>query len=512
MNTLAALQKDAYKIGHVFQYPNGTEYIYSNFTARSGKHSNVPGSTGIYFIGLQYFIQDYLINEWNDTFFNQPKEAVITKYQKAVSRCVGYEVNVDHIAALHDLGYLPLLIKALPEGSFVPYGVPVLTIINTKPEFYFLSNMIETVLSCELWLPITSATSFMAFRTMSLEYSQSTCDDDSFVPFQNHDFSMRGMQGRHAAAISGFALLACGGFGTDTLPAVELAIDYYDADESDGIIGCSVNATEHSVMTAGGIANELDTFNRLLTEVYPTGILSVVSDSYDFWQAVTEFLPQLKAVIESRDGKLVIRPDSGDPVKIISGVGWYNEIHQTYEESIELSGYRTEIRVITEHEHKGLIECLWDIFGGTINTKGYKVLNPKIGAIYGDSITLKVQEQILANLRVKGFASSNVVFGIGSYTLSHVTRDTHGMAMKTTWAQINGEAHDVFKDPKTDSGIKKSAKGLLMVSQIGNTYQLNEQVEPKAEKHGCLIPVFNDGVLVKKYTLKEVRETANSYL
>lgn len=481
----APTQKDAYKVGHIFQYPQNTESVYSNFTARSGKLSNVPNSKGIYFIGLQYFIKDYLIKEWNESFFNQPKEIACKKYKRIVSKWMNYEIDISHIEALHDLGYLPIRIKALPEGSFVPYGVPMSTFKETLPQFFWLGNMLESVYSNEMWLPCTTATTYKAFERNSLKYSELTCDDNSFVPYQNHDFSFRGMQGRFAGATSGFAFIAAGSKGSDTLPAGLIAEEYYGATEDEEIAG-SVNATEHSVMCAGGSENEIDTFKRLLTEVYPNGILSVVSDSWDFWKVVTEYLPQLKDIILSRNGKLVIRPDSGNPVDILCGFDADFEPNRP--------------------EAKGLVECLWDIFGGTINSKGYKVLNPKIGAIYGDSITLERQETILRLLADKGFASNNVVFGVGSYTLGHVTRDTHGMAMKSTYAEVNGVQQVLQKDPKTDSGTKKSAKGLLMVSWENGRYVLNENVDTKQERHGCLETVFEDGKLIKEVTFSEIRE------
>lgn len=480
----ALLAKDFYKVGHKEQYPVGTEMIYSNFTARSGKLSNVKDSKGIYFVGLQYFVMRKLIEEWNDSFFNKTKGDVINLYKRIVSTGLGYDVDCSHIEALYDLGYLPIEIKALPEGSFVPYGVPMLTIKNTLPDFYWVTNMLETQLSAELWLPITTATTYKAFQANSLKYSQMTCDNDMFVPFQNHDFSMRGMQGVDAATLSGLAFVLSGSNGTDCIPSLLAAEDYYDAKD---FIAGSVNATEHSVMCAGGSDDEIGTFKRLLTDVYPDGILSVVSDSWDFWKVVTEYLPQLKDIILNRNGKLVIRPDSGNPVDIICG---------------------TSSGVICEE--KGLIHCLWDTFGGKINNKGYRELDSHIGAIYGDSITLERQDEILHKLAESGFASNNVVFGVGSYTLGYVTRDTHGMAMKSTYAIVNGQGKVLQKDPKTDTGSKKSAKGLLMVSQEHGDYVLNENVDTKQERYGCLETVFKDGKLIKKVSLDEVRDTINS--
>lgn len=484
-------QKDSYKIDHRQQYAPGTSLIYSNFTARSGKNSNVP-TDGVTFVGLQHFILEYLINEWSDSFFNKPKESVVQKYKRRVSNILGKTIHVQHIYALHDLGYLPIEIKALPEGSHVPYGVPMFTIVNTKPEFFWLTNMLESVISAELWQPITSATTYMAYKRLAHKYADITGADKGFIPYQLHDFSFRGMAGRHAAAISGFAALAAGAYGTDCIPAIDIAEDYYDANSNLEVVGVSVPATEHSVMCSGTKNDELETYKRLINELYPTGIVSIVSDTWDFWNVVDTFLPALKNDIMQRDGKVVIRPDSGDPVDIICGL--------------------SPVLGSTTSETKGLIESLWDIFGGTVNEQGYKVLDPHIGAIYGDSITYDRAEKIFDRLAQKGFASSNIVLGIGSYTYQYVTRDTHGMAMKSTYAVINGVGTAIFKDPKTDSGIKKSAKGLLMVCRVGDKYTLEDNVEPKQERHGCLETVFRDGVLVKRTTLEEIRKIANEGL
>lgn len=474
--TFAPHQMDFYKVSHVDQYPKGTTNVYSNMTARSGTHSNVPDSKGITFIGLQLFIKDYLIREWNETFFYVPKNKAIAKFKR---RTAGISTDVSHMEALHDLGYLPVHIKALPEGSFIPYKVPMLTITNTLPEFFWVTNMLESVMSAELWQMINTATVTVEYLKTFHKWAEYTGADKSIIPIQVHDFSFRGMAGRHAAAHSGFAAIACGVNGTDCVPALDIAEDFYGADTTG--IG-SIPATEHSVMCAGGEHGELDTFIRLLN-TYPTGPLAVVSDTWDLWNVVDTILPQLKDHILARDGTLVIRPDSGNPVDILCGDS------------------RSSNLLI----RKGLIECLWDIFGGTINDKGFKVLNSKIGAIYGDSITLKRQTEILYELADKGFASSNVVLGVGSFTYQYNTRDTHGIAMKATSVIINGKREAIFKSPATDTGVKKSAKGLLMVSRVGTTYEVQEDVTPKQEAHGCLKTVFLDGDLHNEVTFEQVR-------
>ena len=555
-------QKDAYKIAHAPMYPDNTTFLYSNFTARSGKNSNIPDSKGVTFIGLQYVLIDYFINEWNDTFFNKPKEEVVGKYKRRVTNIVG-DVDVSHIEALHDLGYLPIEIKALPEGSFVPYNVPMITIKNTHPDFFWVTNMIESVLSAELWQPITSATTYMAYKKLAHQYAELTGSDKGFIPYQLHDFSFRGMSSRQAAAKSGFAILASGSLGTDSIPAVDLAEDYYGANADEEIIGTSIKGSEHSIMCAGTKEGELETYRRLITKVVPDGMVALVSDTWDFWKVVTEYLVELKPEIMARDGKLVIRPDSGDPVDIICGKvfnivgenhieypeGWMEESLYDYVTNdtphgemgvdeysdtfkvgdkyikatlecdwnrydkqyyyIDDSRLKSTEEFLPTAEDKGLIETLWDIFGGTINEAGYKVLDSHIGAIYGDSITYDRARQIFKRLEKKGFASSNIVLGIGSYTYQMVSRDTHGFAMKATFATINGEGVEIFKDPVTDSGIKKSAKGLLMVDKIDGEFVLIQQVTEEQEQQGYLETVFKDGILTKRTTLKEIRAITN---
>lgn len=485
MNKFAPHQLDFYKVGHINQYPQGTEYVYSNLTARSGKHA-LPNSKGVYWVGLQLLIKDYLQDEWNDSFFNRPKEEVVKQYRTRVSKALSYDVDIRHMEALHALGFLPIHIKALPEGSFVPYKVPMMTIVNTNPEFYWVTNMLESVISAELWPMITSATMYMRYRTLFEKMASITCDNSGHVPYQAHDFSFRGLMGRDAAAKVGLSSLLVGNRGTDCVPAIDLAEDYYN----DNCMAGSVNATEHSVMCAGGKDDEISTFVRLLTNTYPTGILSIVSDTWDFWKVVTETLPALKDIIMARDGKLVIRPDSGDPADIICGSDKYTELG--------------------DPRYKGLVECLWNIFGGETNSRGYKLLNRHIGVIYGESITPEVAEDILNRLENKGFASSNIVFGVGSFTYQYTTRDTHGMAIKATNVVINGKSIPIFKDPKTDDGLKKSAKGLLMVISEGGKYTLKDECTNKEESRGCLSTIFLDGVLLEDITLDEVALAANT--
>lgn len=467
---------DFYKTDHRRQFPEGTTSVYSNFTARG---SRIEGIDHVVSFGLQYFLERYLVREWAETFFSVPRDLAVRGYQRRLDSALGPgAVPMDHVEALHDLGYLPLRIKALPEGTRVPCQVPLLTIENTDPRFAWLTNFIETMLSATLWGPCTSATIAYEYRRTFERYARETGAPLDFVKWQGHDFSFRGMFGIEAAALSGAGHLLSF-TGTDTIPAIDLLEDYYGANCETELIGGSVPATEHAVMCAGGSSPEaeLETYRRLLTEVYPKGIVSVVSDTWDFWRVVLEVLPKLKDVILARDGKLVIRPDSGDPVEIL--VGKPGEL--------------------------GLIACLWEMFGGTRTAQGYRVLDPHIGAIYGDSITLERQKAILGGLAERGFASSNVVLGIGSFTYQYNTRDTFGFAMKATHCEVNGEGRDIFKQPKTDRA-KASHRGLISVMTNGTDLVAHFPVSREVEESANLLEtVFENGAITQRTTLAQIR-------
>lgn len=505
--------KDFYKTDHHKQYPEGTTKVYSNFTPRSARLAKMlpDFDEKVVFFGLQYFIKDFLINEWNREFFSKPKAVAVGRYKRRLDTALGPDaVDVSNIAALHDLGYLPLEIKALPEGSRVNIKVPMLSIVNTHPDFGWLPNALETVMSAELWQPATSATIAYEYKRLLTKYAEITGAPLEFVPLQGHDFSFRGMPGRVAAATSGMAHLTSF-VGTDTIPAIDYLEEFYNADADKELIGCSVPATEHSVMCMGSKEGEIETFRRLINDLYPTGIVSIVSDTWDYWTVITEYLPKLKGEILARKpnalglNKVVIRPDSGDPVRIICGYNAHEYAIREGKYLLYVDGKLSDIQ-LTEAEVKGTIQCMWETFGGTMTEKGYKVLDEHIGLIYGDSITLERAQAILERLEQKGFASCNIVFGIGSYTYQFNTRDTFGFAMKATYGEIDGEGREIFKDPKTDKGVKKSARGLLRVAAEGGGYKLYDQQSEDAEKTGELDTVFLNGKLVREVSLAEIRE------
>lgn len=486
------LLTDFYKVGHLFQYPKGTTLVYSNLTPRK---SRLDGINKMCFFGLQYFIKEYLIDQFNENFFNRPKEDAIKEYKRRVLSSLGSHLpSYTHIEDLHNLGYLPIEIKALPEGEFVPMKVPVLTIFNTDKKFFWLTNFIESLMSALIWQPCTSATIAHKYKNILEVAGEATGADKDFILWQGHDFSFRGMSSLESAILSGMGHLTSF-YGTDTIPAIEALEYYYGADSEKEIIGGSVPATEHSVMCSGNKDSEIETFDRLITEIYPSGIVSIVSDTWDLWKVCTEYLPILKDKIMSREGKVVIRPDSGDPVEIICGTV------QPYDENFKSQS----------PQDKGVIELLWDVFGGHINEKGYRVLDSHIGAIYGDSITLERAESICLRLKEKGFCSSNIVFGIGSYTYQYNTRDTFGIAMKATYIEIGEEPRDIFKSPVTDDGTKVSAKGLLSVQKENGEYKLYDELSYDGESSGELKTVFRNGKLIRETTLQEIRERIIKY-
>lgn len=506
MNPL--LLTDGYKTSHNKQYPEGTTLVYSNFTPRSNKYAP-KGCNEVVVFGTQMVMMQ-IHETFQKDFFDRPKDVVCGEMKRELSMYLGMDYDVSHFEKLHDLGYLPINVKSLPEGAKAPIKVPVMTIYNTHPDFYWITNYLETILSNLLWKPMTSATIAHQYRKVLTNWMEKTDKTNhQFINWQGHDFSMRGMDSVEAVISSGLGHLTSF-WGTDSLPTIYGARKYYGAE---GFFTASVPATEHSVMCAGGKEDEVETFRRLL-KTYPTGILSVVSDTWDLWKVCTEHIVTLKEEILARDGKLVIRPDSGDPVDILCGDNYWRD-------SVLTLGKE----VLDKPEAKGVIELLWDVFGGTINEQGYKILDPHIGAIYGDSITIDRADEICRRLEAKGFASTNVVLGIGSFTYQYNTRDTFGFAMKATYVEIaehfrtvkdeNGnythtekiiKGREIFKDPITDDGTKKSATGLLSVHNHDGKYVLIDRCTWEGESVSSLQTIYKDGEFFNTTTLKEIRE------
>lgn len=479
------LESDFYKQVHWNQYPKGTTKVVSYYVPRMNRLKRV---NYVVMFGLQHFIKDFLIEGFDEFFFKRPKEEIIKEYSRIIDITLGKDLGgVERLAKLWDLGYLPIEIKALPEGARVPIGVPMFEISNTHPDFPWLTNAIESVVSCESWHPEISATVGTMYRDIVDKYYDLTVDDG--VPHNRAlgDFSMRGQECRHSAykSSAGFLLSF---LNTATVPAIPWLEKYYNCDCTKEPVGFGAVSTEHSVMCSNYAVDgdEITMVKRLLTELYPNTSFSMVSDSYDYWNLVDNILPQCKKEIMEHNGTLLVRGDSGDPVQVVTDTVFH----------------------------------LWDIFGGTTNSKGYKVLDSHIKAIYGDSITPQRAEQIYQRLMDNGFAANNVSLGVGSFSmecleednmLKPYTRDTFGIAIKATYCEgPNGEAIPIFKNPK-ESTFKKSHKGCCVVYRDpetqnyvctdGHTFDETESI-----KNNRLKTVFKNGKMIREFTLAEIRE------
>lgn len=478
------LLTDFYKTIHHMCYAEGLTKLVSYWTPRMSRKENMDK---VVMFGLQSFLKKYMIDYFNENFFSVSKVQIVNEYKRVISKTMG-EMAADtvHIEKLHDLGYLPIQIKAVPEGTRVNIKTPMIEITNTHDDFAWLVNYLETFMSCNIWQPMTSATIAYRYREIVEKYFDLTVVNGG-VTKACGDFSMRGFSSIESAQVSSAGHLLSF-TGTATISSILYLEEYYNCNIENEIVGIGTPSTEHSVMCSYG-SDELKAYKRLINEVFPSGILSIVSDTYDYWNLITNILPILKTDILNREGKIVIRGDSGDPVKIICGD----------------KGAPKD-----SPEYKGTVELLYEIFGGQVNEKGYKVLNSHIGAIYGDSITVERCKEICKRLMNKGFAVNNCTFGIGSYTYQYNTRDTFGFALKATHAIINGKEKFIFKDPKTDNGnFKKSQKGMCYVYKNNNDVLYKDELtiqEQESYKDNLLQVVFKDGKLIKEYSLKEVRE------
>lgn len=482
------LLQDSYKISHHMMYPKDTRQVYSNFTPRSGENKD-----GVVFFGSQFLIKKYLIEEFGE-WFKQPKEIAVGEYKRVVDKHTGMDTDVSHIERLHDLGYLPLKIKTVEEGSTVPYGTPCLTITNTLDDFYWLPNFLETLISNTLWYPSTCSGEIRELRRLMLDYSNKTCDDDSFVDYQLHCFSLRGHHSTDSGIIYG-AAWALNFKGSDTLPSIPWLEHYYNADDT--VYSCF--ASEHAIAMSHGKENELDYIKHMLN-VCPKGIVSIVADTWNYPRFVTKLLPQVKDIIMNREGCVVIRPDSfwSNPQDCLCG---YEGNHAKMEGMDE-----EEINMV----RNGSVETLYNMFGGKINNKGFKELNPKINVLYGEAWFYDRLKECCERLKNKGFATK-FVGGVGSwFALDRKNRDKDNWAIKATAVKRNGVWHNIFKDPITDKGNKKSACGLLYVGQKDGKIFTEDQVSEEREAEGLLETVFLNGKLIKETTLSEIRNRLNA--
>lgn len=476
---------DFYKAVHSEMLPKNITKSVSYFTPRM---SRVKRWDKVVMFGLQGFIKTYLIDYFNEEFFDKPFEEIIYEYKRIMDASLGKDAyKIDKIESLHKLGYLPIEIVALPEGTIVPMHVPMFGITNTHKDFAWLPQSLESLISAEMWHPMLAATVGMTYRGIVNHYYDLTCEDNIPRSKALGAFDFRGEECLESAVKAGAGW--CLSFlNTATVPTIPYLEKNYFCDCTKESVAYGSPSTEHSVMCSNYAVDgdEITLLRRLLTEIYPNTSFSAVLDSYDYWNIIDNILPQLKTEIMNHNGCMLMRGDSGDCVEVVT---------------------KTVFK-------------LWDEFGGTINSKGYKVLDPHVKAIYGDSITVQRCEEIYKILMENGFSCSNVALGVGSFSfqcieedgfLKPFTRDTFSSCIKATYCEIDGKPFPIFKNPK-DGGFKKSQKGCCRVYTRcdGSIYYEDELTWEQAteyEKRGnMLIPVFKDGELLKEQSLKEIRD------
>jgi nicotinamide phosphoribosyltransferase len=448
------LLTDSYKVSHYRQYPPGTERVYSYFESRGGEFPEVV------FFGLQYYLAKYLEGpvvsqqdiEEADAFYR-------LHFGSEVLNRRGWEL----IVRKHQ-GRLPVVIRAVPEGTPVPVSNVLMTIENTDPECYWLTNWLETLL-VQVWYGSTVATQSREMKKVVLRYLVET-GDPSLVYFKLHDFGFRGVSSVETAGVGGAAHLV--NFkGTDTVAGLVVAREYYDCP----MAGFSIPAAEHSTITAWGREGELDAYDNMLQQ-YPTGLVAVVSDSFDVFRACSELWGKaLREKVLARNGTVVVRPDSGDPPLVVCKV----------------------------------LDLLGEAFGTTTNPKGYRVLNPHIRVIQGDAVDYTMLGRILEAAKSKGWSADNLTFGSGGGLLQKLNRDTLKFAFKCSSVTVRGHERDVYKQPITDDG-KRSKAGRLKLIREGNRLVTAPAGAPGDD---LLQEVFRDGRLCRRQNLDDIRSRAD---
>jgi len=469
-NPLLAL--DVYKMGHMEQYAPGVTSVYSYLQARQG--DRLWDKT--VFFGLQYYLKEYLSTKLEPWMADE-----FLLYREAILDMPNSQDVQNKIHSLAKLGYWPLHIKAVPEGTKIPVQNVLMTLTSTIDDFHWTPGYIESLL-LKAWYTTTVCSHSRKYRELVDVYFDETVDaeQDFLRDFTVHDFGYRGDASEEGAAISGVAHLV-NFIGSDTVPALPCAMKYYGASLKGTMM--SVPASEHSVMCSFGKEDELAAFKHMIA-LYPTGIVSIVSDTFNIYRVLTEFAEKLKPLILARNGKVVFRPDSGNPEHIICGNPDAPE---------------------GSPEWLGAIRLLDKMFGSEVNKKGFRVLNPKVGLIYGDGMYYERYERTLKRLKEMGYAASNLVIGVGGILRNH-SRDTFGFAIKGTEVIKNGVDVEIEKDPITDSK-KKSHKGLLRLDyEVGSHFTTVDRVSREEEKKGYLQSVFLNGKLLKDYDLKFIRE------
>lgn len=591
------LKTDFYKLCHLNMYDKRVVRMTSYLTPRG---SRFPEQNWVMMFGLQMFVHRYLLKDFDNNFFSLPWEEIEEQYKTVLEKSLlyserEYSQTLEKVKALHDLGYLPVKVRGLPEGKKVPVGVPCVEISVTDDRFAWVGQAVECLLSCSIWHPMVSATVGYRYRELAHEFAKKS-SDKSDGTMSMCDFSLRGQESMESAVASSAGWLASMK-NSSTVPARALIEECYPATDKDKLQVYGLTSTEHSVMTTDFAINgdERETYRRLLTEVYPNTSFAAVCDSYDYWRVLTEILPSLRPEIEAHKGFIGVRHDSAEPVEALCGIpqivierpaapdpkGDYKDLYEKaisacgdcfaeYQGSGQKFGEEFKVFIIlTDKEHpypnlgnqylgkivtgkyavdrsdgisykitnvetrertweeKGMIETVWEIFGGTINSKGYRVNNPHVKAVYGDSITLERARKIFERMEAKKFAIDNISLGVGSFSMQAVewggklypfTRDTFSIAVKCTWAQLdNGTRIPVYKDPKGFTG-KKSQKGLCLVTEDPEKgYVFTDgHLDPEpleADPHNAMITYFANGSEAEgpQRDFAYVRENINQY-
>jgi len=447
------LLTDSYKVSHYKQYPPKTKTVYSYFESRGGLFSETV------FFGLQYFLKEYLSTPVTMDMIDEAEELFALHFgDKTLFNRAGWE----YIVNKHG-GKLPVRIRAVPEGTVVPTLNVLMTVENTDPECYWLTNYLETLLS-QTWYPSTVATNSREMKKLILKNLEKT-GDPALIGFKLHDFGFRGVSSVESAGLGGAAHLV-NFMGTDTVPGLLVAKRSY----GEAMAGYSIPAAEHSTITSWGQDYEVEAFRNMIKQYGSGNLYAVVSDSYDIFRACSQIWgKELKAEVEAANGTLVIRPDSGIPNQVVVKC----------------------------------LDLLGEAFGYTINTKGYKVLNPKVRLIQGDGIDLEEVRKILDNMDRNGWSGDNVAFGSGGGLLQKFNRDTSKYAFKCSYAKIGNSEVDVFKQPSTDAG-KVSKKGRM--SLVLKNGKLTTVKGDKLED--LLVTVYENGQIYNETTFANVRERA----
>lgn len=436
--------------------------------------------------GVQMFCKTWLIDYFNENFFGLSEEEVVAEYTRVLDVTLGKGIyGTEKIRKLHKLGYLPIEITALPEGTMVPVHVPMFGITNTHDDFAWLPQALESLISAEMWYPQITATVGKTYRDIVNKYYAETVEDDVPRARALGAFDFRGDMCVDAALKAGAGW--CLSFlNTATVPAIPYLESMFNCDCTKEPVAFGAVSTEHFVMCSNYAVDgdEITFLRKMLTELYPNTSFSCVLDSYDYWNVIDNILPQLHDEILAHNGCMLMRGDSGDCVEVVT---------------------KTVFK-------------LWDQFGGTVNSKGYKVLDPHVKAIYGDSITVQRCEEIYEILKNEGFACSNVALGVGSFSMHCIeednilkpfTRDTFSSCIKACYAEVDGKCYPVFKNPK-DGGFKKSQKGLCYVYEEDGELKYKDEYTSENIPDGNLLEtVFKDGKMIKDYTLDEIRQRLN---